>query len=45
MNIGERQITQSLNVRGLGVIFDQFINFDDHITAIYRSIYSHIINI
>ena len=33
------QITQSLKVRDLGVIFDQFLNFDDHITAICRSTY------
>ena len=29
----------------LGVIFDQFINFDDHITAICRSTHFHIRNI
>ena len=27
------------------VIFDQFLNFDDHITAIYRSTHFHIRNI
>ena len=37
MNVGERHITQSLKVRDLGVTFDQFLNFDDHITAICRS--------
>ena len=36
VNVGERQITQSLKVR------DQFLNFDDHITAICRSTYFHI---
>ena len=45
MNIGESQITQSLKVRDLAVRFDQFLNFDDHITAICRSTYFHIRNI
>ena len=34
VNVGESMIAQSSKVRGLGVIFDQFLNFDDHITAI-----------
>ena len=37
VNVGECQITQSLKVRALGITFDQFLNFDDHITAICRS--------
>ena len=45
MNVGESQITQSLKVRDLGVTFDQFLNFDDHITAICRNTYFHIRNI
>ena len=45
VNVGESQITQSLKVRDLGVICDQFLNFDDHITAICRSTYLHIRNI
>ena len=45
MNVGESQITQSLKVRDLGVTFDQFLNFDDHITAICISTYFHIRNI
>ena len=45
MNVGESQITQSLKVRDLGVTFDQFLNFDDLITAICRSTYFHIRNI
>ena len=36
VNVGESMITQSSKVRDLGVIFDQFLNFDDHITAICR---------
>ena len=45
MNVGKSQITQSLKVRDLGVTFDQFLNFDDHISAICRSTYFHIRNI
>ena len=45
MNVGESQITQSLKVRDQGVTFDQFLNFDDHITTICRSTYFHIRNI
>ena len=45
VNVGESQITQSLKVRDLGVTFDQFLNFDDHITAICRNTYFHIRNI
>ena len=45
MNVGEGQMTQSLKVRDLGVTFDQFLNFDDHSTAICRSTYFHIRNI
>ena len=37
-------ITQSSKVRDLGVIFDKFLNFDDHITAICRSTYFHLRN-
>ena len=44
VNVGESQITQSLKVRDLGVTLDQFLNFDDHITAICRSTYFHIRN-
>ena len=37
VNDGECMIIQSSKVRDLGVIFDQFVNLDDHITAICRS--------
>ena len=30
VNVGESMITQSSKVRDLGVIFDQFLNFDDN---------------
>ena len=45
VNVGESMITQSSNVRDLGVIFDQFLNFYDHIAAICRSTHFHIRNI
>ena len=45
VNVGESIITQSPKVTDLGVIFDQFLNFDDHITAICRSTHFHIRNI
>ena len=41
VNVGESMITQSSKVRDLGVIFEQFLNFDDHITAICRSTFSY----
>ena len=31
VNVGGSQITQSFKVKGLGVTFDEFLNFDDHI--------------
>ena len=43
VNFGESMITQSSKVRDLRVIFDQFLNFDDHITG--RSTHFHIRNI
>ena len=35
VNIGESMTLQSSKVIDLGVTFDQFLNFDDHITAIW----------
>ena len=45
VNVGESQLTQSLKLRDFGVTFNQFLNFDHHITAICRSTYFHIRNI
>ena len=45
VNVDKSRITQSSKMRDLGVIFDQFLNFDDHITAIYRNTHFHIRNI
>ena len=44
-NVGESMITQLSKERDLGVIFDKFLNFDDHITTICRNTYVHIRNI
>ena len=44
VNVGESMISQSSKVRDLGVIFDQFLNFDDHITVICRITHFHIRN-
>ena len=44
VNVGESMITQSSKVRDLGVIFDKFLNIDDHITAICRCTHFHISN-
>ena len=43
VNVGESQITQSLNVTDLGVTFEKFLNFDEHISAICRNTYFGII--
>ena len=43
MNVSK--ITHTSKMRDLGVIFDQFLNFNDHVTAICRSIHFHIRNI
>ena len=45
VNVGESMLTQSSKVKDLGVLFDQFLNFDDHITVICRSTHFHIRNI
>ena len=45
VNVGDSMISQSSKVRDLGVIYDQFLNFDYHITAICRSTHFHIRNI
>ena len=45
VNVGESMISQSSKVRDLGDIFVQFLNFDDHITAICRNTHFHIRNI
>ena len=45
VNVDESMILHSSKVRDLEVIFDQFLNFDNHITAISRSTHFHIRNL
>ena len=42
VNVGDSQIVPSVKVRNLGVIFDQSLIFDDHISAICQSVYTSI---
>ena len=44
-NVGESMISQSPKVRDLGVVFEQFLIFEDHITAICRSTHFDIRNL
>ena len=43
--VGESEIMQSSKLRDFGVIFDQFLNCNDHIRAICRGTHFHIKNI
>ena len=43
--VGDRIIQQYSKVRNLGVIFDQFLSFDDYISSICRSTHFHLRNI
>ena len=38
-------VSQSLKVKDLGVIFDQFLNFDEYISCVCRSTHFHLRNI
>ena len=42
VNVGDSQIVPSVKVRNLGVILDQSLTFDDHISAIRQSVHFHI---
>ena len=43
--VGDSIIQQSSNVRNLGIIFDQFLSFDDYISSVCRSTHFHLRNI
>ena len=43
--VGDSIIQQSSKVRNLGIIFDQFLSFDDYISSVCRSIHFHPRNI
>jgi len=45
LHIGELCITPSCSVRDLGVIFDKFLNMNDHVTSVCRAAYYHLKNI
>ena len=45
VSIGDSVIAQSSKVRDLGVIIDQFLNFDDYISGVCRSTHFHLRNI
>ena len=42
VSVGDSGIAQSSKVRDLDVIFDQFLNFDDYIGGVCRSIHFHL---
>ena len=43
--VGDCIIQQSSKVRNLGIIFDQFLSFDDYISSVCRSTHFHLRNI
>ena len=45
VSVWDSVIQQSSKVRDLGVIFDQFLSFDDHISMVCRSTHFHMRNI
>ena len=45
VSVGNSVIAQSSKVGDLGVIFDQFLNFDDYISGVCRSTHFHLRNI
>ena len=42
ISVGESQVFPSSKVRGLGVVFDQYLTFHDHISGICRSTHFHL---
>ena len=40
--IGDSIIQQSSRVRNMGIIFDQFLSFDDYISSVCRSTHFHL---
>ena len=45
IKVDDTQIEPSLKVTNLGVIFDQFLKMDDHITTVCKASYFHLKNI
>ena len=42
VSVGDSVIAQSSKVRDIGVIFDQFVNFDEYISGVCRSTHFHL---
>ena len=42
VSVGDMQVSPSSKVRGLGVVFDQYLTFHDHISGICNSIHFHL---
>ena len=45
VSVGDSVIAQSSKVKDLGVMFDQFLNFDDYIGGVCRSTHFHLRNV
>ena len=45
VSVGDSVIAQSLKMRDHGLIFDQFLNFDEYISGVCRSTHFHLRNI
>ena len=45
VQIGDSEVTISTNARNIGVIFDQHLNMNAHITAVIKSCMIHLLNI
>ena len=42
ISVGDTQVCPSSKVRDLGVVFDQYLNFHDHISGICKSTHFHL---
>ena len=42
VSVGDMQVSPSSKVRDLGVVFDQYLTFHDHISGICRSTHFHL---
>ena len=42
ISVGDRQVSPSSKVRDLGVVFDQYLTFHDHISGICKSTHFHL---
>ena len=42
VSVGDMQVSPSSKVRDLGVVFDQYLTFHDHISSICKSTHFHL---